>query len=436
MSERTSAVEPLLPVRIGKGGVHYAQGVRAGRGVFATGHMGQDYDNGIAPKVLAERLPHGAAPKRDKEAELIFDHVEAVLAAGGSGLANAVRTDQYYTTVDAVPPFQTARRGRFGKLIPPSTSVVEKGFVVPGADINLQLIAVVAGDGFTPEHLRHETLKGRPTSGYSPALAVGDFVFVPGTTAMAAGGEPSRNAIAETALFEPGLQWGGLPIQLETELIIGERIAPSLALAGATLADVVKAQVYLTDPDDYSAFNAVWAKHFAASPAALSIIPCATRGLAIEDGRIEINVMALRTDAATKKEYIEAGVVAGFEGQPQAVKAGDLLLLSALMAIDADGIVAAAEIDARQPWFQSSAEAQAECILANAARLCEAAGTSLANVVRIQQFHTDISEFYPVHRVWQRHLPDTPLPFAAIEVPHPLPVPGCTVMMDIWVYAP
>ena len=83
-----------------------------------------------------------------------------------------------------------------------------------------------------------------------------------------------------------------------------------------------------------------------------------------------------------------------------------------------------------------SQRAQAEYIIEIAEKRCAAAGTSLANVVRVQQFHTDIGEFYPVHRAWQRHLGDWALPFAAVEVPSPLPVPGCTLLMDLWVYVP
>jgi len=41
-----------------------------------------------------------------------------------------------------------------------------------------------------------------------------------------------------------------------------------------------------------------------------------------------------------------------------------------------------------------------------------------------------------VHEVLARRLDGQPVPFSAVEVPHPLPVPGCTVMLDIWVYAP
>jgi enamine deaminase RidA (YjgF/YER057c/UK114 family) len=435
-NQSNSAVEPILPVTLGKGGVRYAQGMRAGRWVFATGHMGQDFENGMAPEVLATRLPHAGRPKREKEAGVIFDRFEAVVEAAGSSLANIVRTDQYYTTVEAVPPYQAVRRERFGRLIPPSTSIAMNGFTLPEADMNVQAIAVVPESGFEPRHLSADGLEARPTSGYSPALTVGDFVFVPGITAMAQPGEPAHNAIPNAARIESGMQWGGQPIKLETEFIITQRIKPSLEIAGSGLEHVVKAQVYLTDARDYSAFNEAWIAHFGHDGPALSIMPCRERGLAPADGRIEINILALASGGATRKEIIDAGVFPGFRNQVQAVRAGDLLFLSGLMAIDENGLVDRAVHDPSQPYYQSRAAAQADCIIENAEKLCRAAGTSLANVVRIQQFHTDLAEFYPVHRAWQRHLGDRPLPFAAVEVPSPLPVPGCTLLMDLWVYAP
>lgn len=74
-------------------------------------------------------------------------------------------------------------------------------------------------------------------------------------------------------------------------------------------------------------------------------------------------------------------------------------------------------------------------ILDSAYRICRAAGTSLDNAMRIQQFHTDLREFYPAYQVWQPYLPGRPLPFSAVEVRRPCPCPGCTVILDLWVYA-
>src|SRR6266545_3228416 len=122
-------VEPLLPVELGAGKVRFAQGIKAGRWVFATGLMAQDFINGIAPDVLAERAPHAGLPKREKEAARIFQNLDAVLRAARTDRANLVRTDQYYTTVKAVPPYQQVRRDFLSGRIPPSTSIAQQGLL-------------------------------------------------------------------------------------------------------------------------------------------------------------------------------------------------------------------------------------------------------------------------------------------------------------------
>ena len=114
------------------------------------------------------------------------------------------------------------------------------------------------------------------------------------------------------------------PIKLETEFIITQRLVPSLALAGATIDDIIHAQVYLTDQEDYSAFNETWSRYFAKTRPTLSIIPCVERGLASYDSTIEINVLAAKPGSAAQKRHVDAGVLTAFRHQPQAVKAGDL----------------------------------------------------------------------------------------------------------------
>src|SRR6476619_5202607 len=260
MADRNA--EPLLPVELGPGKVKFAQGMKAGRWVFATGLMAQDFTSGIAPDVLAEQAPHAGLPKREKEAQRIFENLDAVLRAAGTDRSNLVRTDQYYTTVKAVPPYQQVRRQHLAGRIPPSTSIAQQGLLLPGADMNIQALGVIPQPGFEVTHIKHEALAGRPTSGYSPALTVGDYIFIPGITSLAIGDEPRRNGVASAALMTEGTQWAGMPIKLETEFIITQRMVQSLALAGAKLEDVVHAQVYLTDREDYSAFNEAWTRHF------------------------------------------------------------------------------------------------------------------------------------------------------------------------------
>src|SRR6187399_3141020 len=79
MNAKIASVEPLLPVELGPGKIKFAQGMKAGRWVFANGLMGQDFVNGVDPEVLSERMPHGGLPKREKEAARLFKNLDAVL---------------------------------------------------------------------------------------------------------------------------------------------------------------------------------------------------------------------------------------------------------------------------------------------------------------------------------------------------------------------
>jgi enamine deaminase RidA (YjgF/YER057c/UK114 family) len=95
------------------------------------------------------------------------------------------------------------------------------------------------------------------------------------------------------------------------------------------------------------------------------------------------------------------------------------------MAVDAGGALATGA-DARY---------QMDHMLAAAERLCRKAGTTLANAVRVQQFHTDLAHFNAAWAAWENRLPGHHLPFSAIEVPA-LAVPGAAIMLDLWVYVP
>ena len=86
----TGATQSMFPVELGRGKVRYAQAVKAGRWVFVTGCMAQDFIEGIAPDVLAEHAPHAGLPKREKETALIFDHLDQILRAGLSECPSSI----------------------------------------------------------------------------------------------------------------------------------------------------------------------------------------------------------------------------------------------------------------------------------------------------------------------------------------------------------
>jgi len=432
---RASAVIPLLPVTLQPGSIRYAPGVRAGRWVFATGHKGTaDFASGMALEVTDASAPRHGLPKHKKEARRIFANFAKVLKAGGTDRKHVVRLDQYYTGGQVVPAYHEVRREFFAGRVPPSTSNLHQKFLLAGQDMEVQLMAAVPANGFEVVQHRPKNLPVHATSGYSPVLTCGDYVFIAGQTAEAL--KTEEGPIDPAARMPAGHLWKGTPIKLETEFVIERKLKPALASVGNTLADVVKAQVYLRDVDDIPAFNEVWARHFPKAPPATTVVITATPGFICEVGRIEINTISLRRGGRTRKQTIDAGAPTAYAGYAQAIRAGDLLFLSGLMAVDANGaLVPAARIDPRQPYLGSAVQLQMDAILGAAQRICRKAGTSLANVVRAQQFHTSLTDFNGAWQVWRQHLAGRPLPFSAIEVPA-LGVPGAVVMLDLWVYVP
>ena len=107
---------------------------------------------------------------------------------------------------------------------------------------------------------------------FSPAVSAGPFVFVSGQVAMGENGE---------------IVPGGIEAQTRQTLKNVER---ALALAGCTMANVVKATVWLDDTRDFWTFNRIYAEFFPGNKPARST----TQAKLMVDARIEIEVIAYK----------------------------------------------------------------------------------------------------------------------------------------------
>ncbi len=432
MAGARNTVEALLPMGSGRSRPRYARGVRAGGWVFASGVMATDDAGRLAPQVAANPRPLSGLPRWHTEAALMYARAAEVLKAGGSDFANAVRTDQYFPDWRAVPFLHQVRREFCGGYVPPSTSILEPALALPGAGMSMEVIAMVPGNGLAPAPVFPPALEVPATSSFAPVVVAGDYVFVAGFLAACKPGD--LGGIAPEARVPEGHLWKGNRIQLEADYIIRNKLVPALAGAGSSLENVVKAQVYVADIHDVPAFNQVWARHFGGRIPATTFVPTLNPGFAIADARCEINLVALTYNGRTRREPLGASP-AVCDGHPIAVRAGDLLCFSGLVAADEAGCIVKRRGRRRAP-SRHGIDAQMDYLLDLAERACAEAGTTLANVMRIQQFHTDLAELQPACRAWARRLRGQPLPLSAIEVPAPLVVPGCTVQLDLWVYAP
>jgi enamine deaminase RidA (YjgF/YER057c/UK114 family) len=295
--------------------------------------------------------------------------------------------------------------------------------------MDVSWLAVLPGEGREPKIGRPEGVPVPKHSGFNVTLVSGDYVFV-------AGQMPNNEAmtgIEPAAYRPPNAIWNGTDIRLQTEFLITSRLKPALEAGGSSLKNAIKAQVYLTKIEDLPEFMDVWNSHFGEHPCALTVV--ATKGLALLESIIEINILGVRDNGSIKKQTIEHAASSAMRLGPAAVRAGDLLCLSALYAADENGVLPEIRAAAGLKHLGVPARLEMKAILSAADEICRAGGTSLDKVVRASHFVGAMNVVHPVLTAWSEKLPGIPLPFGAVRCPS-MPIPGCDVILDMWAYRP
>lgn len=121
---------------------------------------------------------------------------------------------------------------------------------------------------------------------------------------------------------------------------------------------------------------------------------------------------------ATRQEYRVAGLPAPLSHYTDAVRFGDLLFVSGLTAHDADGHL-----------VEGDAATQTRRILENLRLVLSAAGASIANVLKITVYLTDINDRTLINPVRQEFFGDSRPASTLVEV-KALALPGMHVEIE------
>jgi enamine deaminase RidA (YjgF/YER057c/UK114 family) len=406
----------------------YAYAVKAGPWVFLNGHEAYDFERGLVPEVEGPpgfRLS-GRPPLR-READYLLRRMRAILKDFGTDLPNAVRVDQYYTKGPAVSAYHLARFAEFGSYIPPSTSIIVERLFTGRTNTHTSMIAIVPGPDWAVDKF---TLPGQAisASGYNPAVAANDFVFVAGNMAFRPDG-----TLDPRVYVGPDRNWGGeTAFRRQVHYVITERLAPSLKAAGSALEHSLKAQAYVRGVENFPDFLDVWSQHFRDIPCAVTPVPA--KDYANTAGMIEINLIALKNGATRRKQVVETGIPAAATFGP-CVRAGELVFPSGLIAVDRDRLVPGAGEAAAFEALCLAGTMQGALLYDYADAICKAVGVSIANVVRAQYFLTDIRDFAGLSAAWSDRYGTAPHPFACVQVPAPMPATAASALADFWIYA-
>lgn len=421
----------------------YSPGIKAGPWIFVAGQIASEYsERGMHPDATRDPLCPYLRPSEVRlQALYSLPNLEKVLTTGGSSFERTVRIDQFMVLEDT----PDGERNEISEYLrtrnqfipeeagrPASTMVGCSHLLCRPCIVEIDFLALTGESDWKKEVINSSRVPPLP-DGDNHAVKAGPYVFCTGQFAT-----DFSQGVAPSARRNPGL-WHGNDMESQTRLIL-ERLATVLDDAGSSLDLSVKAQVYLTAEGMKQVWklDEVWKEYFPKNPPARCVTPA--EGLAAEGCLVEVNLVAVTKEGGIKPQTVKArGVPKWPLHEPHAMRAGNLLFLSTGIAADDRGhFPKECQVNPHFPWYEKGIRKQTEYILSNAERIVKAAGGSgYDNIVRRQCFHCDYDEFILCWEVWESKFDHDPPASTTIEDANvPPPVPGATLVLDLWAYIP
>jgi enamine deaminase RidA (YjgF/YER057c/UK114 family) len=432
----------------------YTPAIKAGNWLFVAGQVASDFKNGLAPEAAPKN------PNLGNELELqsryTLANLAKTVAAGGCDISkDAVRIWQwfatphptmeeikagnYYPRKTTITPYLDTRNDFINEPRPASTALGVRELMIKDTILEVDLICI--DDGGKSEAFATPEGVPSPIAGYSPALRRGDWIFLAGEIptdfigdfmGSVHVGEPT--ALAKDAKVNPYF-WYGSEIEKQTDYVLWKQSKIAEA-AGTSFDRAVKADVYIGDPSEYGGMDKVWKRWFPNNPPARCVIP--NMGLNGKGSRIEIALTLLANDSSVKIETIKTDKAPKpFSHEPQAVKVGNLLFLSQQLPCDENGsLIPEGARNPNFPFYGLPAQEQMRYMLKNVAAICEAAGTTLQNVVHRTCFHDSGEHFAEAMQEWASHFPERKPCSTTLIIGGPLVVPGAHTLLDLMAYVP
>ena len=422
----------------------------AGDWVFVSAQLAAGADGIVEEARINPRAPF-YSDAQSLQSAVIYANLHRLLAAAGATIDDIVNITQWFTVDDSwrtrgewsglsITRYLEERNRHITHDRPASVGLGVRRLTLPEAVLAVDVVARRGQGGATKESIFPRTDKHQVLAGYTPAIRLGDWTFCSGEVPTDWKGDwlssvhmGAPSSVAAEARVNP-YQWLDYPIRRQTEYVL-QKLAETAEAAGTRLENAVKARVYLVDPADFYGFEEVWRAWFPSTPPARTVLPYT--GLGPVGARVEVALDLVSPAAAARRVVIETSAAPEpLTHQPQAVRIDDMLFFSGLLAHDHAGLAPAARVSEGRPYDESAAKKQLRYVLDAAAAICEAAGTSLGNLVRAQQFVTDMRQLWEYHEVWCERRPGVRPTGFTCELGRPLFVDECDILLDLTAYVP
>ena len=391
--------------------IHQADAVRARHFLFTSALMADDGKQGLAPEARINPGYPFLQPEIKLQTRVILTKLSNLLAATGADLSHVVKAHGFlvdpsdFTAMDEV-------WGEFFQTKVSRTFVSTPNLPVAGARICFDFIACMPGSNV--EIVRANAGSPPPFTRKVEATRVGDLIFTSGQL-----GYDSRTGFAPEARRDTSNPAAGPDVVRQSRVTIGN-LGKSLAAAGGDPHDIAKAQIYLSDMSNQTAFLADWRAALPSAPAN-SIVG---EGFFVPEGLIEIDFTGYKQRPGLIIKSI------GPEKSPKAFQVGEWLFSSGCVAVDEFGLVPLeATVHPTFPNYGSNIKLQTRYVLKDLLETLKAAGASLDSVCRAAVYLTDLRHFGAMDEVWKEFFPYAP---ARTVVATPsLGVPGALIAVDL-----
>lgn len=436
--------------------------VRAGHLLFVSGRAGLDAGAGLPLSGYRDlgRKPAPAlgllAPDSWEEmfvaqASRIYEDLATLLKEQGASRTDLLFYSIYVREMRNFPVLVRTRAALFdGGVAPPSTASQVPGLLYPGAVVYFDPVAIVpdAARGIVKKVLTSRHVVQGPLSNYELATQAGDYTFYAGVV----GAHPETGVIVYGADELWDAAWprpaGALAERLLREPVSAQSytilklMRSMLEEHGTSLANILRANIYLRDMSDLPEVERIATGFFARHPPAGTVI--GVESLARRDFYIEIEGMTYNRGEVRRAPADSR--VASWGQYVNAARGGDLVFVSGLLGYDAvssrmvrrpadlDSVAAQAVCAAIagmevRAQGQLAAAAQAQSILGQLENVLQSLDAGLRTLVKVTVYLRDMADLPFVRQVMLAAMGDDPPAITVVAV-HDLPLRDARLQVE------
>ncbi len=260
---------------------NYGEAFRIGDLVFAAGQLASDFKTGVPREARkGDNFPFYGSDI-ELQTDYVLDNLKKTFEAAGSSLDHVVKAQVFLTDLKLFHGFDSVWK-RYFKTPPPRTTIGCTGLLVKDTLVEIDLIGYVPGKG--TERRVIESSAPRPLAHYSEAFVLGHRVFAAGQIAS-----DYKTGVPAEARRRENFPFYGSDIELQTDYVLGN-LKKTFEAAGSSLDKVVKAQVFLTDLNNFHGFDKVWKRYFKVPPPRTTI---GCTGLLVKDTLVEVDLIGV-----------------------------------------------------------------------------------------------------------------------------------------------